>query len=509
MPSRRHLILARLLIFAAFLLAVVAFYWLLTYGTWRIFEQETLGSYYDSLADSMLHGRLDVSRGSIGSEAFLHNGRYYGYFGPTPALPRVVLNILYPGLFGQWSRLSLMAAYLLSLWLVFRLVKKLIGPAYAPDSSRWRATIVPLLILAAGCGSPMMFLASRSLVFHEAILWGSALAMACGYGLFLYVRGGESKYLYAAAAAAMLSFFARPTTGAGALLALSCTSLLACLDWLGRDGNRRPFERIRRFFRAVPADHPGRDALLAFGCCLLASVTYFAMNRIKFGTWNGLPLNEYVQYQKEPRRLQITGGRQMHLSNLRTGLVAYFGRLGVVPQKSFPWFGLERQARVFPEAHIDVNDWCSSVPGSMPALCLLACIGCWELGRGRFDSARQLRLPVIALAAGGAIVFFTVGICQRYVQDFYPALVFAAALGAARLATLRLRRPSGVMVAVCLGVFVALSCAIEMAFGLQYQRTSWGISEEKRVEFRTWQNRIDSALGVASNPRSIPDGIRR
>jgi hypothetical protein len=39
-----------------------------------------LESFYDAQAQSLLHGRIDVPPEAIATEAFMRNGKAYGYF---------------------------------------------------------------------------------------------------------------------------------------------------------------------------------------------------------------------------------------------------------------------------------------------------------------------------------------------------------------------------------------------------------------------------------------------
>ena len=67
---------------------------MLTYGTGRLLVTDTFGNFYDYQADAWLHGRWDVPEPALGGEAFVVDGKIYGYFGPTPALLRLPLVAL-------------------------------------------------------------------------------------------------------------------------------------------------------------------------------------------------------------------------------------------------------------------------------------------------------------------------------------------------------------------------------------------------------------------------------
>src|SRR4030095_6070133 len=83
-------------LFLACLLAFQA--WLVTQGTFDWDEREVLGSAYDSLARSLRHGSAEVSPEDISLEAWRVGGRTFMYFGPFPALLRILPDPLPPSL---------------------------------------------------------------------------------------------------------------------------------------------------------------------------------------------------------------------------------------------------------------------------------------------------------------------------------------------------------------------------------------------------------------------------
>src|SRR5690242_2259371 len=76
-------------------LVLLAFGWMVTYGTGDLFDKESFAEFYDAQARSLLAGRLDVPREAILDEAFLRGGRAYGYFGFAPALLHVPFVLLW------------------------------------------------------------------------------------------------------------------------------------------------------------------------------------------------------------------------------------------------------------------------------------------------------------------------------------------------------------------------------------------------------------------------------
>lgn len=126
----------------------------------------------------------------------------------------------------------------------------------------------------------------------------------------------------------------------------------------------------------------------------------------------------------------------------------------------------------------------SSVAISMPALALLAIVGVLALAGRPDERLRSARLPAAALSLGGGIILMTVGITERYLHDFYPALMVCGAVGVARIETWK--RPP--VVNPALTVLTAISIWFNCAFSLVHQRTiPWGVPAPKRAQFAQWQ----------------------
>jgi hypothetical protein len=108
--------------------------------------------FYDAQAQSLLHGHIDVPAPAIDREAFVRNGKYYGYFGPTPALLRIPAMMFASDTYGRWSRISMFSGSLVilaALILLFRRLEQamsLEGPLWA--MSRY------ILIVSTTIGSP-------------------------------------------------------------------------------------------------------------------------------------------------------------------------------------------------------------------------------------------------------------------------------------------------------------------------------------------------------------------
>ncbi len=173
----------------AILVATVPFVWMVTFGTWRLFDTELFTTFYDEQARSLLHGRWDVPFEALSFEAFVRDHKAYGYFGFVPALLRIPFVLLLPQGDGHWSRLSMTAGFVFSLAIAYALVRRL-RPApenTAEAGARWTTFVHGAFVVSLGLGSSLLFLGSRSFIYHEALMWGAAFALVSYYKIVEYL----------------------------------------------------------------------------------------------------------------------------------------------------------------------------------------------------------------------------------------------------------------------------------------------------------------------------------
>ncbi len=434
---------------------------LLTSGTRDLVYPDTFGDFYDYQARSLLQGRLDVPERGINLEAFIHEGRYYGYFGPTPALLRLPCLLFDVG-FGQLTRPSMIAAWLVALAGAYRLL----GAARTLLGAPGRGWTTALFILGTGLGSTLLFLGSRAYVYHEAILWGAAFGIWALYAVVRYALAPTSGWWVGALALGMLSLHARPPTGLHALCGLGCVALLAL--WRG-DGSR-----ARSFGIGVAA--------------LLGIVSFNALSYAKFDTWEGCPLRLNVQYNA--KRLAVVDGKQFHLVNLPFNTATYFTSPNLFIQPRFPWL-LLNVSKPGPEhrsARIDYTEKTLAVPYAMTSLSLMAALSvlAW-----RHRPARPLMVTqFLALLPMTLAMLAAVAVTQRYTGDFVPGLVLFGAWGMA--AAERLGRRWRVVVGTLLFIATAWSVMLQALFALHYQGVVvWGIPPEGRERYQALQRWCD------------------
>ncbi len=115
---------------------VVAYTWLLTAGTWDLFQRQYFDNFFDAQARSMLDGRLDVPPEVVGFEGFLIGGKTFIYFGPVPALLRMPLMLVTDRFDGRLTTVSMLLAMLVLSMAGFRLACAIRGRSCGAPT-RW------------------------------------------------------------------------------------------------------------------------------------------------------------------------------------------------------------------------------------------------------------------------------------------------------------------------------------------------------------------------------------
>ena len=459
-------------------LATTGYTWVVTGGTFNFNHAEVFGSFYDYQAASFLEGRLDVPEEAIGGEAFEARGKLFGYFGPTPSLLR--LPFVAAGLaFGKLSRAfmvlyfvgCLVAAYLLlmdALRLAQRHETGVPGDVMPSPFASW------IMTGSVGLGSTILFLGSRGLIFHEAILAGIVFALwSCWCSLRYLEHAG--RWWMGAVVCGVLAVHARPPTGLFALTLLGCVALIhAVREW-----------RSRRTLSALRGP---------MAVAVLSGLGFLSLNGLawlKFRTFDPAPLSISRPYTA-PGRLQHIDGKSFHLVNIPYNVDTYLLRPNFRFERTFPWFYLISHAprREFPKAKIDLPDHTLAMPYAMPSLFVLATLGClgaflgWPGVRGSVAVIWLAVLPMtLALLAA-------VATAQRYTGDFVPFLVTASAFGLAAVEGIP-SRVRALLRALVLALTLA-AIAANTAMTLHYQgEVLWGVPEEIRQNFQRLRQSAD------------------
>jgi hypothetical protein len=467
-------------ILPAFFLTMLVCAWFVTWGDWNFFEKEDFCSFYDAQARSILAGRLDVPPAAIGTESFTFQGRTYGYFGIAPSLLRIPLVAAFGNMDGRWSHLMMLIASAINLICAYRFLQLAAG---SPKSPAHRI-VNSLFILCAGIGSTNIFLVARSFTFHEAIMWSATFGLLFALTTFKYLARPRLGTLCVSGLFAFMSLHSRATVGAGALLGLVVLSAALIRRAIKRSPDQDGF------FRLSEVSKPWLQASVAAGLTIFIAMSYLAINYAKFHTFDGVPLKYYDFYVRNPIYLQMTAERQIHLENIPTTLASYLGFHPLWLNPMFPWIFPSREATFIGDPVIMVVEGFSTFPISMPALFVLALLGCRPLIYAINPTMRRLRLPVLAVFAGGTVMLATVAITERYLHDLYPALIIIGASGVGRLVQQKYLHSATIGVAL----LSVISFTINSAFAIENQRLdAWsmgGVPEAKRAEFKQIQRSV-------------------
>jgi len=445
-----------------------AFTLVLTSGTFRLIAPESFGNFYDFQAVSLLQGRLDVPEECLGGEAFVYDGKIYGYFGITPALLRLPFAI-FGVAFGELSRAAMLVYYtaiLVGAYLLLIDVTRRLRPD-RPLPPAWQTI---LFTAHVGLGSTVFFLGSRAYIYHEAILCGIMFAIFSCWCALRHLSRPSGRWWLGALVLGILSVHARPPTGLFALTVLGCVAVATMLPLL----RARP-----RSLRVL-----GRP--LAIGALAVVGVASFnALSYAKFRTFEGCPLRYNVQYS--PQRLAKIDGKQFHAANIPYGVASYLVHPTIEVSSHFPWLYLahEMPTAEFPAAKLDLPDRTMALPYGMTGLFILSSVVCaWVCVK-----LPAVRAPILTLWLAIVPTFFAmaaaIAIAERYTGDFVPFLVTAAAYGLAA----PVWRPRG---AIVLATATLWACLLTFAMAIHYQGAMvWGVPDDVTRSYQQLRDRVD------------------
>jgi hypothetical protein len=451
----------------------IAFAGTISFGTFQLWQRDTFAEFFDYQAVSLLQGRLDVPGEAIGGEAFVFDGKNYGYFGLTPALLRVPFVIYDVGL-GRLTRVFMVAYFagtLLAAYLLLRAVKSILGYGDEPPSP-W-ATLS--FIGAIGLGSTLPYLGSLAYVYHEAILGGVVFAVWACWCALRHYAAPEGRWWLGSLVCGVLSVHARPPTGLFALCFLAAVGVVVVIQ--------------RRRDRTSPLRRQGAIAVL----CGVGVLSFSGVSYLKFRTFEGCPLRYNVQY--DAARLARIDGKQFHLANLGINLEHYLFGPNFRLEPRFPYFFLIRGLRYdeWLGSKIDYHEPTLGVPYAMPALFALATLGGLAAWR-RYPAQRLLIAGTWVAGMPMSLAMLTaIAFTHRYTADFCPLLITAAAFGTAGLEPGTGRRRVVARTAVAFAVLG--SVLITSAITLHYQgKEVWGVPGEARARYQNLCDRIDAAV---------------
>lgn len=187
LPGKRLFPRASLLLLLLLVIGA-AHLFLVTYGTWTLLAPELRSDAYDSLGDHLLRFEANLEPETVNWEGLDIRGKKYMYWGPFPAMLRIPLNLVWPQAWGQWARVSSLAASLLCV-LAFCVMLQLALEENLRLSRRAKDLLLVLFGLAWGLGTPLLYLVSSGRIYHESIIWALSSAAWALLGALAHIRG--------------------------------------------------------------------------------------------------------------------------------------------------------------------------------------------------------------------------------------------------------------------------------------------------------------------------------
>ena len=366
---------------------------------------------YDQQARALLHGHLSLPSGSIDTEAFIHDGRTYTYFGLFPSLIRVPILLFTHSLDGRLSAPSMLAAWIVTALFTSLLIWRVRIGVRGDGPLGWaEAASYGLLVFSVLAGSVLMSLASLPWVYSEDEAWSVALTIGSLFALLGLIERPSWSRLTTCGVLVLLTNSNRGTTGYACLLG---TFLVAAWFALGRGGPERKRWALPLFAVGV--------VVLVIGC---------AIDLAKFSQFFGYPSSEQVLFRTYQQN-RVNGGKRFSPHFLPSTLDAYLSPLNLRVTSVFPFLSLPAiPSQLTAHTQLFNRGSTASVPASMP---LLFGAGVWgvitTLRPGRTMMVRALRLLFFpaAICAGAMLIYGS--IFERFLADFMPLLVLASVVG--------------------------------------------------------------------------------
>ena len=462
------------------LVAGILFLWMVTAGTFDPGRRVPYsGNFYDVQAHRLLDGDLSMPASVLGIEGYEHDGKSYMYFGPAPALLRLPIAAVTNSLDGRTGVVSMSLAFVVAMAALGRIswrIRRWARGNAAVD--RWEEILAGVTALVLGAGSAVIFLGIGPYVYHEASLWGAALAFAAFEAILGWIERPRPRVLLAASVLTLLALMSRLAVGIGPAAALALVALIVAGAQLWR-GGRRVAGRL-----GLVTDDLGWLTVAAIAVATVVPLAiYAAWNLAKFGTLFSVPFDHQAANALVPERKAILAANNGTLVNVRalpTNLWQYLRPDALRLDGSWPWVRLPTwRPTVIGDLRYDLLDFTSSVTATMPLLFGLAIGGIVTMIRTKARSTvatlGSLDLPVLGAACAAVPSLVFVYITERYMADFLPLLVLPALaalhafVGWARSPSAAAKRGRVVATSVVLGVLAVWGCVANVSIARDYQ----------------------------------------
>lgn len=429
-------------------MVIIVYVFVISAGHIRRWPQYS--AYFDLQADAFVHGQLSLlakpdarllaladpydpaqNHGLRLHDASLFHGRYYLYWGPTPAVLLIPL---------KWAGFTvgdqnLTVAFTIAMFLAGAGILDWLWKRYFADQPIW---ILMAGIAVLGLGTPVPFFLARAAVYEAAVAGGAAFLLI---GLLIALRGLD-----------------RSKISAMAMLGASVCWMLA----IGARTSLLPAVAVLVVLLMMRVWPSGRSLLALTLPLMLGGIAMAGYNAARFGS----PFEFGQRYQLAGHELIKLQSGLFSLANVSPGLWSYLCR-PLVALSHFPFVHARGGEGTFPGLiHLppayETEEPIAGIAIAAPFL-WFACIplvGLIPRRNVKIEPSANLRLAVILLACAGLIgfapVLFLVGSTMRYLLELTPTLAILATIGvwqlmAARPANADFRRRFGA-VAVSLAI---------------------------------------------------------
>jgi hypothetical protein len=434
------------------LLLMIVYLWLMTHGTFQLVASEhplNLSTAYDSLGQHLLQGSSEVDRASIGWEGLPSRGRSVMYFGPFPAVVRIILSAFAPSWSGRLARLSSFLAAAMSLFVIALLAHKELADNTACPA-RVKAVLFYATMLGFGVASPMFMLASLVAIYHEAIWWGLFWGL-CGLYLLFRVPPANIKTRHIAllGMAAGLAMLSRITFALPLFLGLVYWSCI------------------------VLRKQPRGWSMVARGLFPLMFLVAFQLwyNYDRFGQFIvAVDWNNYV-FNTPARQQGGTFNPARVLREFRDYFVPHLDNVNA----KYPWV-LPHRLVYKPGELFSTNDneFLTALPLTSAWVLLTALIGSAGAIRRR-DAGSVLLLLFFLIEALTVLSYYFV--TQRYMLEFVPLLLAGHVLFLRGIGRIKRTQPATVALLVLLPICIYTTGITTFAWTLSQE----GVPREFRV----------------------------
>lgn len=468
---------------AAFIIlgTLTLFAWFSTQGTWQLIAPDLYSGFFDAQAYSILHGRLDVPYMAIAKEAYVRDGKFYGYFGIGPSLLRIPLDLLWPQFAGQWSRIFCLGAALMSMLGALFILREALTRLEISLSPQFLGLAEALTALLSGAASTMFYLNCSASIYHEAVYLGNAFAVLFFCAFIRYTNTKSAASFMLCLAFSFLALTCRLNTGLGPCLALGFAVFCAAF---GKFLSKSPLIG-KLTIKEVPKVHVvGIVAFAVLVFSLNSFITY-----VKFGDpFEPMPL-KYHELVAPSIRTGEFSGKLFRPGNINVHAHTYFAPdvlhvfTDTIPMAVMS--EMRSDFRTHYTGHeVVVIETTIAVTITMAALLLLSFIGVCATLLGKIKA--PFAVPFFFSAAGFIPVLFYYYAATRFTHDIYPFLLLLGILGLATLMRLS-RHAIGKILLLLLTIIILANAANNYGAtffmqGHPAQSCCYGVSQERKAE---------------------------